>query len=400
MSAKKKKKNKSSAKKKMATKPVEIVTKVSDDELKEKVEEIVEDNTVNVEVKKEKIEVISQKELARQVNEELKRLKNEIKEKQDEEVRKAHEERQKEEYFKMAEPIVKAGPVESDRVEETSKEDKKKKKKDKKEKVDKTKVVETVKEGETTKQLAKIKKNELLKNTEEAKKRRIYGGTIAVVAFLVLFVLSTIFSLVNINNPNMIKGVKIQDIDVSGLSKEESKTKILEALNSILFEEITIKHNDYNTQFDYSMIEYSYDIDKAIEEAYNVGRNGNIIQNNYSIIKAITIGNNVKVNGKYNEELLDSYVDGISSKVPGLVEHPSYYIEEDKLYVVQGKDGIEVDKDKFKDRILKFVKSIKEEDLATGNYKKEIEIPTHDKKADAIEMKKSAKDIYKEPHDA
>ena len=386
MSAKKKKKNKSSASKKGAIKPVEIVTKVSDEKLNEKVEG-------SAEVQEEKIEVISQKELAKQVNEELKRLKNEIKQKQDDEVRRKHEEKQKEKYQQIAEPIMKAGPVQSDRVD-NPKEEKKNKKEEK------TKVVKTVEPKLETKQLAKIKKNELIKNSEEAKKRRIYGGTIAVVSLLVLFVLSTIFALVNISNPNMIKGVKIQDIDVSGLSKEESKTKVLEALNSILFEDLTIKHDDYSTEFDYSMIEYSYDIDKSIDEAYNVGRGGNIIQNNYEILKSITIGNNIKVDGKYNAELLDSYVEGIASKVPGLVEQPSYYIEEDKLYVVKGKDGIEVDLDKFKDRILTFVKSIKEEDLASGNYSKEIEIPVYSKKADAIDMQKIASEIYKEPKDA
>lgn len=400
MSAKKKK-NKSSANNSYSTRPVEIVTKVSNDEQKEKVEN-------NAEVK-ESVEVISQKELARQVNDELKRLREDIKKKQDEEVRRKHEEKQKENFYQNIEPIMKAGPVQSDRVEEPEKEEKKeKKKKDKKKSKnldeEKTKVVDTEainkEEKKEPKQLAKIKKNELIKNKEESKKRMIYGGTIAVVTLLVLFVLSTVFSLVNIDNPNMIKGVKVQDIDVSGLSKEEAKTKVLEALNSILFEEIKIKQGEYETEFDYSMIEYSYDMDKAIDKAYSVGRSGNIIQNNYSIIKAITLGNNIEVDGKYNEELLDSYVEGIASKVPGIVEHPSYYIEEDKLYVVPGKDGIEVDQAKFKDRILSYVKSIKEEDLASGNYNKEIEIPVYNKAADAIDMQKIADEIFREPKDA
>ena len=120
MSAKKKK-NKSSANNSYSTRPVEIVTKVSNDEQKEKVEN-------NAEVK-ESVEVISQKELARQVNDELKRLREDIKKKQDEEVRRKHEEKQKENFYQNIEPIMKAGPVQSDRVEEPEKEEKKEKKK-------------------------------------------------------------------------------------------------------------------------------------------------------------------------------------------------------------------------------------------------------------------------------
>ena len=87
--------------------------------------------------------------------------------------------------------------------------------------------VEKTKENKDNEKNLEASENK--KEVKKTNKKGIIIGTIIIVAILfVLILLSTIFALININNDNIINGVKIEGIDVSGLSKEEAKTKIEE----------------------------------------------------------------------------------------------------------------------------------------------------------------------------
>ena len=71
-----------------------------------------------------------------------------------------------------------------------------------------------------------IKKESIERNTNDneikkkSKKRIIIISSIIAIIVLFLIIISTIFALLNINNSNIVSGVKKEGIDVSGLSKE------------------------------------------------------------------------------------------------------------------------------------------------------------------------------------
>ena len=69
---------------------------------------------------------------------------------------------------------------------------------------------------------------------------------------------------------------------------------------------------------------------------------GNILQNNYSILYTNIFGRKLKINYTYNGDLLNQFVEDMKSKLPGIVVEPTYYIEEGKLIVTKGTDGIQV----------------------------------------------------------
>ena len=87
-----------------------------------------------------------------------------------------------------------------------------------------------------------------------------------------------------------------------------------------------VYNDEYKTDFQPSQIEYSYDIDKAVKEAYSIGKNGNIVVNNYTLLYAAFVGKDIKMQSTYNDESLNGIVDDVSAKITGLVEQPSYYI--------------------------------------------------------------------------
>ena len=175
------------------------------------------------------------------------------------------------------------------------------------------------------------------------KKKIVLISSISCGAILLLVLFCTIFALFNINNNKIISGVKINDIEIKKLTKEEAKNKINDVLQNKLEKDISFDSEDFNYSIKLSQIETKYDIDKAIDEAYNVGRKSNIFVNNFEIIKTKLKGKNVKLEYTYNEQLLNDIINDIAAKVPNAVIEANYDIEGDKLIISKGKEGNSID---------------------------------------------------------
>ena len=66
-------------------------------------------------------------------------------------------------------------------------------------------------------------------------------------------------------------------------------------------------------------MELSYDFQKELNEAYSIGRKGNILQCNYSLIATAFISKNIDFEYKYDKEIVNSLVEEVSTSIPGLV---------------------------------------------------------------------------------
>lgn len=248
----------------------------------------------------------------------------------------------------------------------------------------------------------KDKKNDIPKYVQEMlknKKIKMYIFIAIVVLILLLVAFSTFFALFNLTNTNIVSGVSIKGIDVSKLSSEDAKNKINDATNKELIPEIILKYGEYTKSINAEQIEYKYKIDDAVKKAYDVGRDSGVVINNYSLIFTSLFGKNVKIEYTYNEDLLNQFIDGVSAEIPGVVVEPSYYIEEAKLIINRGTDGIQVKKDELKKQILEKIYKREFENI-TDEYKQEIDIPTEQAKASNIDMDKIYSEIHTEPKDA
>lgn len=121
-------------------------------------------------------------------------------------------------------------------------------------------------------------KNKEVEKSKKTKKKRNSILIAIIIGILVILgiVVSTIFALLNIRNDKIVSGVSISGIEVSGLSKEEAKGKIEAMYQEKKEEEIDIKYEDFETTLNPTLLEVNYNIDKAIEDAYLVGRKDNI----------------------------------------------------------------------------------------------------------------------------
>lgn len=213
--------------------------------------------------------------------------------------------------------------------------------------------------------------------------------SIAILFLLTLF--STLFALANSVNTKILDGISIKDIDVSNLTKDEAKEKIEEIIKLELENNVILKYKDYETSIAPDQIEVSYSIDKAIDEAYSIGRAGNIITNNYAILGVMISKKDIKLEFKYSEEALQEIVEDIAKKIPGAVEEGTYSIEDDNLIITKGKPGVAI---KEKELIASIEENIQKQ---TKDY---VEIPTEHRDPKQINIDEIYSEVCTEPKDA
>ena len=232
------------------------------------------------------------------------------------------------------------------------------------------------------------------KEKNRKKKRNIIIAVIVGIIIILTLFISTIFAFININNEKIIKGVSIENIDMSGLSKEEAKNKLETIYNEIKSKDINIKHNEYESTISPELIETNYDIDKAVNEADSVGKSDNIFVNNYNILFTLIWKKNINVDMSINEDVAKQTINDINVNLPDGVIESSYSVDDDELTISKGKAGVVIDENAFLEIIKYELKNI------DSNGDQTLEIPVVNKEPEAIDIEKIHDEICKEPQDA
>lgn len=218
--------------------------------------------------------------------------------------------------------------------------------------------------------------------------------TICILVFvLIIGVLSTIFALININSDKIISGISILGIDVSGLTQDEANTKIAENLNSRLETNLVFNHNGILYNVLPSQLECSYDITKAVNEAYSCGRNGNVFVNNFDILNTLINKVNINVDFSYNNDLYESVVSQMNANFEDGIKQSSYTIDGNNLIITSGKAGNVIKSEELRNLIIDKLTSV---DYNTDS----IEVPVEEVQPDGIDIDKIHSEIYKEATDA
>lgn len=239
----------------------------------------------------------------------------------------------------------------------------------------------------------KLEKDIKKMDNKKSKKKYIVIACIIAAVVVIGVLLSTIFALVNIENEKMISGISIEGIEVSGLTNEEAKAKVEAIYNQKKEKEINIKYEDYESTLNPTLMEVEYNVDKAVETAYKIGRTENIFVNNYEILKTLIMKENVDVEMTLNEDVTKQNIQDISANLPGVVIESSYSVEDDELIITKGKAGVIVDTDKLYEEVKENLNNINANDEI-------IEIPVSQKEPEEIDIQKIHDEIYKEAQDA
>lgn len=210
---------------------------------------------------------------------------------------------------------------------------------------------------------------------------------------ILVSVFSTAFALLNIGSNKIICGIYVNGINISGLTSKEATEKLSYEFSKQLDTPLTLTYQDYSTTLLPSQeIDASYDVNSAIEKAYSIGRSDNIFKNNFEIIYTYLTHKNFAIDLKHNQKKLDYIVNNIGLELPGIVEQPSYYIENNELRILSGKAGIELLQNKTKNLILSTI------DNKSLSF--EITLPVQNVQPDKINIQKIYSEVHTEPQNA
>lgn len=225
---------------------------------------------------------------------------------------------------------------------------------------------------------------------KKAKHNQIVLITIVLV-FLVSIFFSVIFSLMNMGNSKIARGVKIGDVDVSNLTKEEATEKVEKWYKEIVLKNISVVYEDLEENITVEQFESTIDIDKLVKDACMVGKSGNIVKDNYDILFSMLFHKNIQANIEMKNEEIDKKIDEINKKLPNAMEQSNYYIEENNLIIKKGKAGVQIEQEIFKNLLQKTI---------TEQENRKFTIPTKQINPQEIDIDKIYKEIYKEAQNA
>lgn len=250
----------------------------------------------------------------------------------------------------------------------------------------------------TSKESAQTKdENKYLEKAEniekKSKKPLIIGLSIAGGVLVLVALFCVIFSLININNNKILKNISIMGLNVENLTKEEANEKLNNLVKDRLETDIVFKHNDQSFTLLPKEIEFNYNFEKAVDEAYDIGRDGNILQNNFVILGQYFKQQNIVPEISINQELYGNIENQINENLTDGVKNPDYTIEGNKLTVTVGKDGYKVKMKELKESVIKKL-------MQTEYSDETIEIPVEEAKCKDIDVEEIHKEVYKEPVDA
>lgn len=223
-------------------------------------------------------------------------------------------------------------------------------------------------------------------------KKSIIISLIIIIVLLLFLTLSTIFALLNINKNTIISGTFIQNINVSGLTKEEAYNEVKETLEGNLSKEIVLTYNDFEKTININQFSFEYDIQNAVDIAYSNGRDGNIFKNNFNIISSLFSPINIIPNYFMDTNVFNALCTEMEANFSDRLVEPSYYIEGTNLIITKGVDGNKIDRDSLKNDILNYINN-----SLSSQY---ITIPVVYSNASEIDIDKIYGEIHKEAKDA
>ena len=174
---------------------------------------------------------------------------------------------------------------------------------------------------------------------------------IAYISLIIVILLGILFKF-TIYYGKLYNGLSINGVYVGGNSVEEAKdilTDYYKSLPSTLVgvackdEQITITGRDISAKFD---------VEKAVETAFNYGKEGNIFKQVINGLKYQLSDEDITYNISYERLAFDSKIDKLINAVGREVVQPAYSRVEEKLYITTGITGIKIDEPKLVSQVV------------------------------------------------
>lgn len=243
-------------------------------------------------------------------------------------------------------------------------------------------------------EVQKIKKTSPKKTNSKNNKTGI--KKIVKVSILTLIILSAMFagfSLYSVLNYDRIyNGVFVGGFNAGGLTRDElTKSLNTNYSKSIKDKQLILKYKDKEEKISVNDINFKYQIDKAVDQAYNIARSGNIFKRVYDVFKTGKDKKVVEMAYTYNKEQLEKAIEDLNKSVSNPVKNHELSFLDDKVILKTGHIGDAIDKTA--------TYKLLEESLKKAVFKT-IDVPSIKTNPEKIDVEKLYNEISIKPKNA
>ena len=139
---------------------------------------------------------------------------------------------------------------------------------------------------------------------------------ITLALILMLIFISVMYFTEEYANPYMHKGVKIEDIDVSNLSKEDALKEVKSVTDEMIKNKVVnFTYEDISVPVPLRDFGYKLNLEDAINKAYSYGRSDNLFYNYLDIIKGYIFKKNFVAKADIDDAKREEVILNIGSKI-------------------------------------------------------------------------------------
>lgn len=181
----------------------------------------------------------------------------------------------------------------------------------------------------------------------------IISGGIILVSTLIVF----LYIFTSLHSENIHSNIKIMNINVSGMSRDNAVNKLKEIYSKSGNEKLILSFGQEEVQVAFSELNIVYYIEDAVQNAYNVGRNGGFFEKISQIISANLKKKTIEMPIEYNKEKLSSIMQKLEEPVAIKAIDDGYEFVDGNLVFNFGKEGRGFDEGKYIHQIEGIIKN-------------------------------------------
>lgn len=184
--------------------------------------------------------------------------------------------------------------------------------------------------------------------------KKILNGNkklLIVIAFILMLIFISVMYFTNESlNPKIHKGIKIEKVDVSNLSKEEALKKVKIATDEkIENKKINFYYDDNELVVPLKDFGYKLVLSEATNRAYNFGRSDNIFKNYIDVLSALIFKQNIVAKSDYDETKRNNVIEKLGNEIYKKPVDAKAIINDDKtIKIADSEIGRYLDLDETK----------------------------------------------------
>ena len=154
-----------------------------------------------------------------------------------------------------------------------------------------------------------------------------------------------------VNKDTIYNGISINDVDVSGLTKSEALEKLK---NTDPYGDNTVElvYGDYDFNYNFKDLGYNPDYEYAVNEAYQIGREGNPVDRYKEIIELKTSPKKIMVDKSLKEENINNIISYLNEVISKPAVDAKLNVDHGNRTITPEEIGYSVDNEAIKSKLM------------------------------------------------